>query len=450
MGFQLPNAKKPGQHMGVNYDPNQPPATMGGDRREPKTSMPKFEPAPGWSPPGTPPPPPGVGPTLPPSTAPVFPQDPGPMQAFNGGYFNPTEAPNGFDLSQPGQQEQFWNNNQSLWFQSPNMDWVESQLPQFQDPWFGETWNQNNMGGIGKEGAGQNYWHGISGSFNTMGDNVVGGYTGPNRAAEAYELTKGMLPGSMQPQFDAYYDRMKDKAMSDVNAQSASRGAYGSNAALNSSIGTGLDIEAQRAKAATDFMLEDSANQRAWQDTLGGQARNADISGLDAFDRDLRGAQFGLDRTKLGGDLAFEAERMAFDKDKTLSDIAFGIDDHRRNRLDSGISTGIAAHEARQRQVNDAFDASGAAQDAFENRTNNLYDDQTNFSQDVLSFFGDNYDALFAGDEANFQQQLQTMIGQTADQRGWDVATQQRIMQEAQAIYDMIKGNEAEGIAKGK
>lgn len=444
--------KKTGKQapLGVPHDPSVPPANLMGARKPKSPSVPEFSgtlPNGGNAAPAAPPP--GVGPVLPPSTAPVFPQDPVQPISFNGGHYNPTTAPYGFDMSQPGAREQFWNNNQGLWLQDPQLDWVDKQLPKFEDPWAGEQKVSEVMSTIANPGAGQQYWTGVQGEFNTMGNNVTGGYKGPNNAQEAYNMTKGMLPGSFQPQFDAYYDRMKDKVMSDVNSQSAARGAYGSNTALNNTIGAGLDVEAQRAKAATDFMFADSANQRDWQGMLGNQGRGADLSGLGIFDADLRGAQFGLDKTRLGGELAFKSEGMDFDKQSKLAELAFGLDDQALERMGAGVSTAFGSSDRHRDQLNDAFSAAGEAEDARARRINTLYDQKTDFSQDVQQYFSQNYDQILNADDATFNQMIETMVAQTADERGWNQQQQARLLQELKAARDLIKGGEAESAAGG-
>lgn len=378
-------------------------------------------------------------------------QDPGASSgvqpiAFNGGYYNPTTAPFGFDQSTPGVREQFWANNQNLWFQDPQLDWVDAQQSKFEDPWQGEQKVSDIMGTIANPGAGQQYWTGVQGQFNQMGNDVMGGYGGPNNAQEAYGMTKGMLPGSLQPQFDKYYDRMKDKVMSDVDSQSAARGAYGSNSALNNSIGAGLDVEAQRAKAATDFSLQDSQNQMAWQGLLGSQARGADLSGLGIYGSKLQGAQFGLDKTRLGGELAFKAEGMDLDKKKTQADLAFGLDEHELSRLGAGVSTAFGSSDRHQKALNDAYDASGKAQDAFENRTNNLYGNVAQFSNDVQNFITQNTNALLNGDQASVESQIEAMIAQAADQRGWSQYETERIRRDAKDAIDAIAKSKEAGV----
>lgn len=353
-----------------------------------------------------------------PALPPPAPPPPIPI-AGGSGFYNPTTAPFGMDMSAPGVQEQFWNNNQNLWFQNPALDWVNSQLPQFKAPWQGEAFVGDMLAGFG----GGQHWNGKSGGMNSPK------YRGQNNAQEAFNMQKQAMPGTLQPQFDAYYDRMKQKSMSDVNSQAAGRGVYGSNSALNNSIGAGIDVEAQRAKAGTDFSLADSANQRSWFDSLGNQGRNADLSGLGIFGANMESDKFDLDRMR------------------TLSDIAFGMDDSRRQRVETGLETGFGAGEAYQGQLEGAYDAAGQAQDAREGRVGGLYDDVSGFSSDVMGYFAQNYDKILTMDEQTFTAEIEAMLGETADQRGWDQQQQDRMVRDAVMAFKAIKGKQAEGEA---
>lgn len=388
-----------------------------------------------------------------PAPAPPPVPPPAPVQpiAFNGGHYNPTTAPFGFDQSMPGVQEQFWNNNQGMWFESPSLDWVDSVLPQFQDPWAGE---QAIAGSMGKPagGRGSDYWDGISGSMNSptgAEQAIMGGYKGPNNAQTAFDITKGRLPGSFQPGFDAYYDRMHDKVMSDVNSQSAARGVYGSNSALNNSIGAGLDVEANRSKAHTDFMFADSANQRNWLDSLSNQGRSADQTGLDIFGANKTAAQFGLDKTKTLADIAFEADRGELDRDKFDLTKADTLDSLKRSRLDSGISTAFGSDAAHRGRLDTAFDASGQAQDQREGRVNTLYNQLSGFSNDVQDFVMQNYDALLGGDTQMSDQELEAMIAQTADERGWNQQTREVMARDLKMFLDFVNGQKENAVAAG-
>jgi hypothetical protein len=440
--------------------PNQPVSGAGGDSRgaapkppasgSPGAGVPAFS---GPLPTGAP----GVKPAtpvLPPQTGfnpPPMPAQPISLNGRNVSY-NPTTAPFGFDQSTPGVREQFWNNNQNMWFDSPSLDWVDNQIGQFQDPWAGEQVASSLLGGIAQPGAGQQFWNGIQGGYNkqTPAEAALAkGYQGPNNSQTAFDKTMGSMPGSLQPQFDAYYDRMADKAMSNVNSQSAARGTYGSNSALNNSIGAGLDVEAQRAKAATDFSLEDSANQRAWLDSLSNQGRNADQTGLDIFGKNKDAAQYGLDKTRLYGDLAFRAEDADFTKNKELADVAFRMDEHKADRLGAGVSTALGSNSAHRNQLNDSFDAAGQTQIARENRVNNLYGQISDFSEDAQNFVMSNYDKLIGGDQQMSDQELQTMIAKEADQRGWDQQTQERIYRDVSKAMEILTGKKTADAAKG-
>jgi len=342
-----------------------------------------------------------------------------------------------------------WDNNQAKWFESPQLDWIDSQIPKFEDPWAGEQHVAGMMDTIGNPGAGQQFWNGVQGSFNSMGAGLGQGYTGPNNAQAAFDMTKGMLPGSLQPKFDAYYDRMKQKVMGDVDAQSAARGAYGSNAALNGSIGAGLDVEAQRAKAETDFMLADSANQMGWQGLLGNQGRNADLSGLGIFGSKLQGANYDLNKLGTFGDLAFRSEGMDLDKKRTEADLAFGVDDQALERMGAGISTAFNSQQAHRGQLNDAFDAANIVDNERDERIETQYGHVEDFSNDVMNYVTQNYDAILSGDQAAFEQQIEAMIGQAADQRGWNQQQIERVRRDMKDFADIMFKAKAAGMTGG-
>jgi hypothetical protein len=164
-----------------------------------------------------------------------------PQQGPNG--YQQTQAPYGVDQTMAGAGEQMWQNNQNMWMKGPAMDWVNQGSPDNSN-------QQGNPSAFGPQGAGSQFWTQVQGSFN-----------------KAFE--------SKQPQFDAYYDRARDKAAGAANAQAAARGVYGSSQALNNVGNVIADVEAQRAKAGTDFMLADANNQRQMLGTYGNLAFGA-------------------------------------------------------------------------------------------------------------------------------------------------------------------------------
>lgn len=162
-----------------------------------------------------------------------------PVASPNQNGYTPTTAPHGMDQSNPGVNQQFWNQNQNLWTKGA-----------FQPP-----------------GQGQQFWNQVQGGFNKG----------------AQDLT---------PQFNQYYDQARDSATGEANKQAAARGVYGSSQALNNVGNIAANVEGQRAKASTDFMFGNAANQRAnlgqygdlafGAEGLGNQQRGLDLQGLNS------------------------------------------------------------------------------------------------------------------------------------------------------------------------
>lgn len=200
--------------------------------------------------------------------------------------YTPTTAPYGMDQTNPGVQEQFWNQNQNLWTKGA-----------FQGP-----------------GQGEQFWNQVSGSFNTPGNN-----------------------GNLQPQFDAAYDRAKEKAVGTANQQAAARGVYGSSAALNNVGNVITDIEAARAKEASNFALANSQNQRS---------------------------QLGM-----YGDMAFRAQ------DANLANRGFDLN-----------------------SLNSAYNASGAAQGQRDNRIQTQFGNTMAMTGMYMPFLQNNYDQMLGTD----------------------------------------------------
>lgn len=155
-----------------------------------------------------------------------------PMPGKNG--YTPTNAPHGMDMSNPGVQEQFWNQNQKLWTNGA-----------FQGP-----------------GQGEQFWNQVQGNFNKASQDLT-------------------------PQFNAYYDQARDSAVGAANQQAAARGAYGSSKALNNVGNVIADVEGQRAKASTDFMFQNANNQRAALGQFGDLAFGAQGMGNNRNAMDL-------------------------------------------------------------------------------------------------------------------------------------------------------------------
>lgn len=230
--------------------------------------------------------------------------------------YTPTTAPYGMDQTNPGVQEQFWNQNQNLWTKGA-----------FQGP-----------------GQGEQFWNQVSGSFNTPGNN-----------------------GNLQPQFDAAYDRAKEKAVGTANQQAAARGVYGSSAALNNVGNVITDIEAARAKEASNFALANSQNQRSQLGMYGDMAfraqdanmanRGFDLNALNSAYNASGSAQGQRDnriQTQFGNTMAMTGMYMPFlqnNYDQMLS-TDMGLMTGAQEMGVSGTANALANQQANRQQFN--------------------------------------------------------------------------------------------------
>jgi hypothetical protein len=312
-----------------------------------------------------------------------------------------TQAPWGIDQSMPGVAEQNWDQNQDMWYNSPQLDWASEQLKGFQDPMYGESFNKDNMGAFSAPGQGQQHWDAVSGKFNEIGQ-----YNNPNLAAESYQRTVQNLPGSIQPTFDAAFDRARDKSVGAANQQASARGAYGSSAALNGVNSVITDIEAQRANRHGDFALQDSANQRNWLDSAANQGRSADLSGLGIAGHNLKGV-------KDFSDMAFDAEEAGLNQNKFLSETAFGIQNAEAERIGAGIDGALAIDTNELNRTNSGFDASVGAQDSRDKRLQGMVDNVSGYTDDVTKYFTQQIESMFQGNDAALQSAIEAKLGMT-------------------------------------
>jgi hypothetical protein len=329
--------------------------------------------------------------------------------------FDSTTAPYGMDMSAPGVVEQKQQMNEDKWSDPTNADWIHSQVGQMQNPGVGEAGNTALANGLDVNGGdGQEYWEGVQGRQNFMH-----GYTDPANAQSAFDQMQGALPGSLQPQFDAYYDRGKEKAMSSANAQGASRGVYGSSGALNGVNSVATDWEAQRAKDATDFSLKDSANQRDWMNSLSGAGIGADTMSQGAYGQNVSGFKANTDREKTYADIAFASGDEEANRTKIKSDIYTNIDDAKNSRFELGVGATATADQIEQSRLKGGFNEANVAQGAREDRVNGLYDATAKFGTDVQNFVTKNYDAILSGDQDAINQLIDAELSRKKGDENW-------------------------------
>lgn len=285
--------------------------------------------------------------------------------------YRATQAPTGMDQTTPGYGEQYWQNNQNLWQQSPQLDWASQQLPKYDTPGFGEQYNTEGVKAFGQPGQGSQFWNQIQGQFNQQHG------------------------GNLQPQFDAFYDRGENKAVGAANQQANARGAYGSSAALNNVGNVIDDWEANRAKAGTDFALANSKNMQDMATTYGNLA-------FGAGNEDLKRQGMG-------------------------SDIAFHIGDQAQNRTNQGINNAMGIDQSYLNRTNSGFNAANTAQGAFEGRAQHMFDNTRAMSQDALQWAMQNYDKLSASDRATVDAQINAGLGKATQDQNADQTAADRV-----------------------
>lgn len=252
--------------------------------------------------------------------------------------YTPTTAPYGMDMSNPGVQEQFWNQNQKLWTNGA-----------FQGP-----------------GQGEQFWNQVQGNFNKAGQDL-------------------------SPQFNAYYDLAAKNAASSANNQAAARGVYGSSQALNGVNSAVNDVEAQRAKASTDFMFQNAANQR---------------SALGQY-----------------GDLAFGAQGMT----------------NNRNAMD-------------QNALNSAYAAAGQAQNQRGNRIQNQFNNQATMTGMYLPFLQGQYNGMLDTDMGLVTGAQEANVGAASNALNQQQQNRQNNSQDLSnglALYGAFGGGKGNGSGGG-
>jgi len=250
------------------------------------------------------------------------------MPGANG--YTPTNSPYGQDMSNPGVQEQFWNQNQNLWTKGA-----------FQGP-----------------GQGEQFWNQVSGNFNKANQDLT-------------------------PQFNAYYDLASKNAASSANTQAASRGVYGSSQALNGVNSAVSDVESQRAKASTDFMFQNAANQR---------------SNLGQY-----------------GDMAFGAQGMS----------------NNRQAMDLNA-------------LNSAYGAAGQAQNQRGNRIQNQFNNTMGMQDRYLNFLNSQYGGVIDNDQALMSGSQEAKVGAASNAVNQQQQNRQQNSQDLSnglSIYGAFKGS---------
>lgn len=146
-------------------------------------------------------------------------------------------------------------------------------------PGFGESFFQQNQGAFGQPTAAGSFWNQTAAQYPgapQVSNNAQTEYTNFTRPDIAAD-----------PGLNPYYDRARERMANDLNSQFASRGMYGSSAALNQ-LSDGLGgLNAEQANREAAYHLQRLGEQRAWEQ-LGGQlAGQADASSRSGSQNEL-------------------------------------------------------------------------------------------------------------------------------------------------------------------
>lgn len=232
----------------------------------------------------------------------------------NPGYFAPggdpenqLRSPEGWDFSQPGVAEQYFNENNQKYDGQGQAD-----------QWWGA--NQDKLSAPGQS---EQFFGQALNDYSNRGPNS-------NDAAEAYNLFKSGSPQDMSP----YYDNAARKLNEGLNTEFASRGAYGSSVGMDRIAEANTDLRAQQAK--------DEANYGLQRYGLGGQlGAGADASGRANSQGDLAWT------TGLGG-LSQGAQGAQQGRMNQAGQYALGVDSQNLQNLNSGMNAAQMAEEARR------------------------------------------------------------------------------------------------------
>lgn len=180
-----------------------------------------------------------------------------------------------------------------------------------QGPGLAEQYGQASMPFYGQQGFGDQWWNQNQGQFGQQG------------AAEQYQKQFQDKSQGLSANLDPYYDRAKERAVSDIDKSFGARGMFGSSAATGQIGQTVADLEATKARDEANYGLSRAAEQRAW--------------------------------AGLGGNLAGQAQQSELARLMGAGGLAQGFDANALARVNSGMNAALGAQDARRTRVQDMY-----------------------------------------------------------------------------------------------
>jgi hypothetical protein len=285
----------------------------------------------------------------------------------------PDESPSPFygtqsyALTQPGAGER-WND--ATWYRylsDPYSRGIRENIEQMGGPgqsqdFYATAFGQGGAGAGGMRGRGPESVM-LGGHMMGMGD--VTQRLGRGTAGERFQRGfAGRRPDvGMDAGLDPYYDRAKQRAMSDIERETAALGAYGSSAGQDLKREALTDLAAEQANREADFRMRQLAEERGWEG-LGGQlagqagaqqlGRDAAMRQWDVLGGQLAGQAGAAQRgwTAQGAQAAQAAETADFMRDQAVGQAFNQLSHHDLQRLVSGQNTAATAQmlqETRER-----------------------------------------------------------------------------------------------------
>lgn len=359
--------------------------------------------------------PPAFGNYTPPHTAPQTPNQQGPTDNTDtfGSPFNPNN--NRF-------KQDFYEENKGRFGLNQGADFLEQSgaYDTFSTPGQFQQHFDQNAESFGAPGAGDQHWQGNQGAVNKFSSGVQG----PNNANTAFTGMQNAMPGSIQPTFDAFYDRSLDKGISRMNTEAASRGAYGSSAALTGVGGVISDIEAQRADRASDFAIADSANQRNWHTAASNAGRASDLTNMGMFDS-------GANAFTNMGNLAQGVSTEQLARDKFAAGIAQDAQTMEQDRLMQGADLAFKESGENLSMLQGEGVAAGQASNEFGDRAGLAFDQNMMYGSAIAGILQGGMNQIISGDQAMQEDLWKAALGDAAG---------------AQAYQDYIKQGNADAV----
>lgn len=292
-----------------------------------------------------------------------------------------------FNQMVPGAGENYYNANANRWTNPTNSQTL-----------FGEE------RGLQQRGIGENY----AGSQLQKYQNGTPQTT--NLSANQYQNALAADP-NLAPDagFGQYYQNAEANAAAGINAQMAARGLYGSSAATGQLAQMYQGMEGDRANREAQYNLARAAENRGWQGLFGQLAGQSDTMSGQQSHNQLAWMQ-GL------GGLANQGEALGLQRTGLYGQLANQADVTGLNYLNSGMN------------------AAQAAQGLGMQRGQNMFNNELNFGNAMSGAMGQEYNGMFGTDLNLFNTENGMGVAAGTEQTNQNQLQNQQLMQALAAL----------------